>query len=353
MVCAAQPLAVQAGVEILKQGGSAVDAAIAVNACLGLMEPTAERARRRPVRDRLGPEDEEARRAQRLGPRAARRSPPTRCRPTTDGTIPLYSPVLVDACRAARDGWFELHAKYGKLPMSDVLAPAIRYAEEGFPLSPVIAVGLGALGRRASRTSPASREVFMPGGRAPREGELFRNPALAKTLRAARREGPRRLLQGPDRRGDRALLARRTAASSRSRTSRSTTRPGTTPISTDYRGYDVWELPPQRPGPRRARRCSTSSRTSTSRRWAASRPDFWHVHDRGEEARLRRPRALLRRSRRSRRCRSTELLVQGLREAARGADRHEARRADRRAGRGRRRSTAARRPTCAPPTRTA
>ena len=137
MVCAAQPLAVQAGVEILKAGGSAADAAIATNACLGLMEPTA---------NGLGGDlfailwDPKAKRV--VGLNASGRAPLAltidKVPPDQDGTIPLFSPYswTVPGCA---DGWFELHAKYGKLPMKQVLAPAIRFAEEGFPLSPVIA----------------------------------------------------------------------------------------------------------------------------------------------------------------------------------------------------------------------
>src|SRR5262249_30861982 len=137
MVCAAQPLAVQAGVEILRQGGSAVDAAIAVNACLGLMEPTANG-----LGGDLFAMVWDPKQGRLAGLNASGRAPRAltadRVKPEKDGTIPLHSPFswTVPGCA---DGWFELHAKYGKLPMSTVLAPAIRYAEEGFPLSPVIA----------------------------------------------------------------------------------------------------------------------------------------------------------------------------------------------------------------------
>src|SRR5439155_24475156 len=106
-----------------------------------------------------------------------------------------YSPYswTVPGCA---DGWFELHAKYGKLPMSRVLAPAIRYAEEGFPLSPVIA---GDWGRsvKVFKDKPGFAEVFMPGGRAPREGELFKNPALARTLRLVAQKGRDPWYRGP------------------------------------------------------------------------------------------------------------------------------------------------------------
>src|SRR5262245_26436695 len=115
MVCAAQPLAVQAGVEILKAGGSAADAAIATNACLGLMEPTA---------NGLGGDlfailwDPKAKRV--VGLNASGRAPLAltieKVPAEKDGTIPLYSPYAWSVPGCA-DGWFELHATYGKLPM--------------------------------------------------------------------------------------------------------------------------------------------------------------------------------------------------------------------------------------------
>ncbi|HEY6867690.1 MAG TPA: gamma-glutamyltransferase, partial [Candidatus Eisenbacteria bacterium] len=164
MVCAAQPLAVQAGLEILKQGGSAVDAAIAVNACLGLMEPTANG-----LGGDLFAMVWDPRTGALAGLNASGRSPlalsADKVKPEKDGTIPLYSPfswTVPGAC----DGWFELHARYGKLPMSVVLAPAIRFAEEGFPLSPVIA-GDWERSVRVFKDKPGFAEVFMPGGRAP------------------------------------------------------------------------------------------------------------------------------------------------------------------------------------------
>src|SRR5688572_21860363 len=166
MVCAAQPLAVQAGLEILKSGGSAVDAAIAVNACLGVMEPTA---------NGMGGDlfalvwDPKERRL--VGLNASGRSPmaltPDKITPDSAGTIPLYSPQAwtVPGCV---DGWSELHSRYGKLPFTRVLEPAVRYAEQGFPVSPVIASDWERSLRRFA-DKPGFKDVFMPGGRAPRE----------------------------------------------------------------------------------------------------------------------------------------------------------------------------------------
>jgi len=244
MVCAAQPLAVQAGVEILKAGGSAADAAIATNACLGLMEPTA---------NGLGGDlfvilwDPKAKKV--VGLNASGRAPLAltidKVPPEKDGTIPLYSPYswTVPGCA---DGWFELHAKYGKLPMKQILAPAIRYAEEGFPLSPVIADDWG---RSVAhfQDKPGFREVFMPGGRAPREGEIFKNPALAKTLRQLAEGGRDAYYQGPIAEA----LVRYSQANGGFFAKEDFARHRSTwdePIATDYRGVRVWELPPNSQG---------------------------------------------------------------------------------------------------------
>ena len=241
MVCAAQPLAVQAGVDILKQGGSAVDAAIATNACLGLMEPTA---------NGMGGDlfaivwDPKAK--QLAGLNACGRSPlglkADQIPPDPkDGTIPLYSPYAwsVPGCV---DGWVELHAKYGRLPLATVLAPAIRYAEEGFPLSPVIA---GDWGRSVARfkDKPGFADVFMPGGRAPLEGELFKNPALAKTLRAVAAGGRKAYYEGPIADAIVAYSKKNGGFFAREDFAKHTSE-WVSPVSTNYRGVDVWELPP-------------------------------------------------------------------------------------------------------------
>jgi gamma-glutamyltranspeptidase/glutathione hydrolase len=137
MVASAQPLCTQAGVEILRKGGSAVDAAIATNACLGLMEPTANGLGGDLFAILWDPGTKKV-----VGLNASGRAPlaltADKVPPLPDGTIPLHSPYAWSV-PGAGDGWLELHAKYGKLPLSEVLAPAIRYAEEGFPVSPVIA----------------------------------------------------------------------------------------------------------------------------------------------------------------------------------------------------------------------
>jgi gamma-glutamyltranspeptidase/glutathione hydrolase len=240
MVAAAQPLAVQAGVDILRRGGSAVDAAVAVNACLGVMEPTA---------NGLGGDlfaivwDPDAKKV--VGINASGRAPLGltlgRVPPLEDGTIPLYSPYAwtVPGCAG---GWFSLHERFGRLPMKEILAPAIRYAEEGFPVSPVIASDWER-GVQRFQDKPGFREVFMPFGRAPQPGEIFRNPALAGTLRLLAEGGRDAFYKG----SIAGSLVRFSQTHGGFFTQEDFERHTSTwdePISSSYRGFTVWELPP-------------------------------------------------------------------------------------------------------------
>ena len=272
MVCAAQPLAVQAGVEVLQAGGSAVDAAIAVNACLALMEPTS-----------CGPGGDlfailwDPKAGKLVGLNASGRAPLAltieKVPPDSDGTIPLYSPYAwtVPGCV---DGWFELHAKYGRLPMRRVLARAIQYAEEGFPLSPVIASDW-ARGAARFKSMPGFAEVFMPGGQAPREGETFRNPALAKTLRLLGEKGRDAYYRGPITEA----LVRYSKAHGGFFALEDFARHHSTwdePISTDYRGWTVWELPPNGQGLAALQLLNLLENFDLKAMGRGS-ADFWHV----------------------------------------------------------------------------
>jgi gamma-glutamyltranspeptidase/glutathione hydrolase len=244
MVAAAHPLAVQIGLDVLKAGGSAVDAAIAVNAALGFLEPTS---------CGLGGDlfamvwDPES--ASLSGLNASGRAPAAltidRVPAAEDGTIPVYS-VYSWTVPGCADGWFELHRRYGRLPMAALLAPAARLARAGAPVPAVIA-DAWASGARRFADSPGFAEVFMPGGRAPAEGEVFANPALADTYellaaggRAAFYEGEiaRRLVAFSDEVGGFLGLADLAAHASE----------WVEPISTTYRGMTVWELPPNPQG---------------------------------------------------------------------------------------------------------
>ncbi len=159
--------------------------------------------------------------------------------------IPPRGPLPVSVPGAV-DGWFELHGKFGKLPMKELLQPAIRYARDGFPVTEVIAEGWAA-NARLLKQYPNYAETFMPGGRAPRKGEVFRNPLLASTLSAIAEGGRDAFYKGDiAQRIEKYLRANGgylTAADSAAHRSE-----WVEPVSTNYRGYDVWELPPNTQG---------------------------------------------------------------------------------------------------------
>ncbi len=272
MVCAAQPLAVQAGIDILKAGGSAVDAAIAVNACLGLMEPTANGVGGDLFAIVWDPRDGKLH-----GLNACGRSPlaltADKVPAEPDGTIPLYSPYSWTVPGAV-DGWAQLHAKFGRLPLARVLAPAIGYAADGFPVSPVIASDWER-GSRRFKDFPGFAEVFLPGGRAPREGEVFRNPALARTLQLVADGGADAYYRGPIA----AELVRYSQANGGFFAAGDFARHTSEwcePVSTSYRGYDVWELPPPGQGIA-ALQLLNILETFDLKAMGRDSADFWHV----------------------------------------------------------------------------
>ena len=244
MVCAAQPLAVGAGVEMLRQGGSAVDAAIATNACLALMEPIS-----------CGPGGDlfallwDPQAGALVGFNGSGRAPLAltieRVTAAEDGTIPLRSPATwtVPGCV---DGWCALHARFGRLPLAQLLLPAIEYAREGFPLSPVIAADW-ARGLDTFRAQPGFAEVFMPNGRAPREGEMFLNPGLADTLQRIAEGGRDAFYRGVIAQEIVKFSAVHGGAFALEDFARHTST-WDEPIATNYRGIDVWELPPNGQG---------------------------------------------------------------------------------------------------------
>jgi gamma-glutamyltranspeptidase/glutathione hydrolase len=159
--------------------------------------------------------------------------------------MPPYGPlpVTVPGCV---DGWFELHGRFGRMDMEKILAPAIRYATEGFPVSEVIAY-YWELNVPNRAEQPGFQETFMPEGRAPRKGEVFRNPALANTYREIARKGRDAFYKGDIARTIDAFmkqnggfLSYEDLASHHSQ--------WVEPVSTNYRGVDVWELPPNGQG---------------------------------------------------------------------------------------------------------
>ena len=244
MACTSQPLATQVAIDVLKAGGSAVDAAIAANAALALMEP---------VGCGLGGDlfalVWDARSQRVYGLNASGRSPSELSlehlqglglkRIPSDGPLPVSVPGCVD-------GWFELHARFGRLPMRDLLAPTIRYARDGFPVSEVIA-HYWELGGRRLREQPGFTDTFLPGGRAPRKGELFKNPALADTLEKLAADGRDAFYRG-ELADVMDAFCRRVGCFLRKPDLEAHTSTWVDAVSTSYRGYDVWELPPSGQG---------------------------------------------------------------------------------------------------------
>ena len=244
MVATSQPLATAAGVEILRAGGSAVDAAIAANAMLGLVEPTGCG-----IGGDLFAIVWDAAAGRLVGRNGSGRSPRAL---TLDyfkaqglAAIPPDGPLSVSVPGAV-DGWFALHAQFGKLPMPELLAPAIAYAREGFPVTEIIA---GTWADEAERCRPHAgfADVFLPGGRAPAPGEVFKNPRLADAYGLLAAHGKEAFYRGEIAaavekavRAAGGFVARPDLAAHESEI--------VAPVSTSYRGYDVWELPPNGQG---------------------------------------------------------------------------------------------------------
>ncbi len=246
MAATSQPLATQIAIEILKRGGSAVDAAIGANAALGLMEPTGSG-----IGGDLFAIVWDAKTRKLFGLNASGRSPlgltraellkqlAGRERIPPFGPLPLSVPGCVD-------GWFELHARFGRLPMSELLAPTIAYARAGFPVSELIA-HYWQRGGAVLREYPGFADVFLPAGNAPAKGDIFRNPALADTLETLAAHGRDAFYRGPltDRMD---AFFQRTGCYLRRTDFEQHSSTWVDPVSTNYRGYDVWELPPNGQG---------------------------------------------------------------------------------------------------------
>ncbi|MFH1755419.1 MAG: gamma-glutamyltransferase [Candidatus Latescibacterota bacterium] len=244
MAATSQPLATQIALDILKRGGTAVDAAIAANAALGLMEPTGCG-----IGGDLFAIVWDAGSKKLYGFNASGRSPQSL---TLDhfkeqglDKVPPYGPlpVTVPGCV---DGWFELHGKFGKLPMKQILAPAIQYAREGFPVSELIAY-YWSLNVPARASMPGYRETFMPNGRAPHKGEIFQNAKLADTYEKIARGGRDVFYKG-DIAKTIDVFMKRVGGFLSYRDLAEHNGEWVEPVSTNYRGYDVWELPPNGQG---------------------------------------------------------------------------------------------------------
>lgn len=244
IVATSQPLAAQAGLDILQAGGNAVDAAVATSAMLGLVEPMSCG-----IGGDLFCIYWDADTQQLYGLNASGRSPYSLNlevfaeRGLTE--IPAYSPLAwsVPGCV---DGWDQLLTRFGRRSLAEVLRPAISYAKEGFPVSEIIANGWNASAKRL-KEFPTSARTYLPSGRAPEAGEVFRNPNLAASYRVIAEQGRDAFYRGP--------IAEKIVAFSESHGGYFSMKDFTehtstwvVPVSANYRGYDVWELPPNGQG---------------------------------------------------------------------------------------------------------
>lgn len=308
MVATSHPLATQIALDVLKEGGSAVDAAIAGNAALGLLEPTGNG-----IGGDLFAIIWDPKTGKLHGLNASGRTPNGMTLPQfkawiakkpmapqdEKGTIPDWGAASV-TIPGAVDGWFSMHAKFGKLPMKQILAPTIRYAKDGFPVTELIAKywkantesfvrlhDLGVIedidGMRAVYTIPRPNPsdpdynfaIYKPRSTAPVEGEIFHNPNLARTLTIIADGGRDAFYNGP------LTIAmeqyfKRIGAPHRASDFAAHKSEWVEPVSVNYRGVDVWELPPNGQGIAALQMLNILEGYDLKAMGRGS-ADFWHV----------------------------------------------------------------------------
>ena len=244
MVAASHPLAAQVGIDILKAGGNAIDAAVAVNATLGLVEPHMNGVGGDMFAIVWDAETEQLYGLNATGraPYEINRSVLTRQgmeRMPGDGPLTWTVPGAVD-------GWDQLLQRFGTMSFAEVLAPAMAYARDGFPVSEIIARSWAGAAEALAEW-PTSAAAYLPNGRAPEPGDVFKNPGLAATYQAIAQGGRDAFYRGE--------VARKIVAFSEANGGYFTMRDfedhssvWVEPVSTNYRGYDVWEIPPNSSG---------------------------------------------------------------------------------------------------------
>ena len=244
IVATSQPLAAQAGLRVLQAGGNAADAAVVTAIMLNVIEPASTGAGGDAFALIRWANEGRVRALNGSG-RSPAAADPEALRARGWAKIPTYDPVAITTPGSV-DAWHALLTTYGTLSWEEALQPAIHYAEEGFPVSPIIAGQWRAAASRLAADPEAAR-VYLPGGKAPLAGQIFRQPDLARTFRRVAENGPAEFYEGETARAmadcvqskggwlDMAdLRARRTTWEN--------------PISTDYRGVTVFEHPPNGQG---------------------------------------------------------------------------------------------------------
>ena len=248
VVATSEPLAAQAGLWMLQQGGSAVDAALATAIALTVIEPCSNGIGSDAFAlvwdgDKLH------------GLNGSGRAPLTHTPELFAGqghkTVPAHGwlPVTVPGAPAT---WRDLHARFGKLPFEKLFEPAIAYAEGGFPVAPVTAGAWGGAARIYGEKNIGPEfagwfETFTPGGTAPRAGDMWASPGHASTLRRIAETNAEDFYQG-ELAGKIADFAARTGGYITREDLAAHTSTWVEPINTSYRGYEVWEIPPNGQG---------------------------------------------------------------------------------------------------------
>ncbi len=244
IVAASQPLAARAGVQVLEAGGNAVDAAIAANAVLGVVEPQSNG-----IGGDLFAIVYEAGTGRLHGLNASGWTPEGLTSPLISASGVASMPqdgIHTVTVPGAVAGWDALRRRVGSRPMADLLAPAIFYAEEGFPVTDVIADHWASLADRLA-LEPNAATTYLPDGRPPRAGEVFRNPDLAASLRLIAEHGRAGFYEGPTADAILAVSGER-GGTMASHDLREFEPEWVDTISTTYRGWTVHELPPNTQG---------------------------------------------------------------------------------------------------------
>ena len=244
MVATSHPLATHVGIDILKNGGNAIDAAIAANAAIGLMEPTGNGIGGDLFAIIWIEKDKKL-----YGLNASGRSPKNLTldyfKNNNFSEIPAYGPLPVSVPGCV-DGWFEMHEKFGSTPMHDILQPAIEYADNGFPVTELVSYYM----KKASiifDMYPNFKETYYVNGTTPKKGQIFQNKDLANTLSVIAKKGRKGFYEGEIAKAISDFVIEQGGFLSYNDLKNHKSE-WIDPVSTNYRGFDIWELPPNGQG---------------------------------------------------------------------------------------------------------
>ena len=244
MVATSHPLATQVGIDILKKGGNAIDAAIATNAAIGLMEPTGNG-----IGGDLFAIIWIEKEKKLYGLNASGRSPKNLTleyfKKNNMSKIPAYGPLPISVPGCV-DGWFEMHDKFGEITIQEVLDPAIKYAEDGFPVTELVAYYMEVADKNFNKY-PNFKETYYVNESTPKKGEIFKNPDLANTFKLIAKKGRKGFYEGKVAQTISEFVIEQGGFLSYEDLENHSSE-WIEPVSTNYRGYDIWELPPNGQG---------------------------------------------------------------------------------------------------------